>query len=134
MKRLFLTLAIAAVTLTASYAQHGHKEKLTPAQRAEKSTAKLEKELALTADQKQKVYTIELDKAQKSEEWHKKNQEARKAQRDQHTAVKKATDSQLDKVLTADQKKKLSTIQAERKEKSKDKRAKHKSAITENKV
>jgi protein CpxP len=125
MKKLFLTLAIAVAGLTASYAQNTSKEKLTPAQRAEKSTAKLQQELSLTADQKQKVYVIELDKANKAEEWHKKNHDARKAMKAQHEAVKKSTDAQLDKVLTAEQKQKLSSIRAEKKEKSKDKKDRH---------
>ena len=127
MKKLFLTLAIAVAGLTAGYAQSTStaKQKMTPAQRAEKSTAKLQQELSLTADQKQKVYAIELDKANKAEEWHKKNHDARKAMKDQHEAVKKNTDAQLDKVLTAEQKQKLNTLKAEKKEKSKDKKGKH---------
>lgn len=125
MKRLFLTLAIAAIGFTASYAQSTPKEKMTPAQKAEKSTAKLEKELSLTADQKQKIYAIELDKATKSEEWHKKNNEARKAMKAQHDAAKQATEAQLEKVLTPDQKKKLTDLKAEQKQKAKDKKDNH---------
>jgi len=126
MKKLFLTLAIAVIGFTASYAQSTAKEKLTPAQKAEKTTAKLQKELALTADQKQKIYAIELDKATKSEEWHKKAKETKKAMKDQHEAAKDASDAQIEKVLNADQKKKLTALKAEKKEKSKDKKEKHK--------
>jgi len=125
MKKLFLTLAIAVIGFTASYAQNTAKEKLTPAQKAEKSTAKLQKELSLTADQKQKVYAIELDKATKSEAWHKESKDTKKKMKDQHEAVKNASDAQIDKVLNADQKKKLSALKAEKKEKSKDKKGKH---------
>lgn len=126
MKRLFLTLAIAAIGFTGSYAQDAPKDKMTPAQKAEKSTAKLQKELSLSADQKKKIYAIELDKATKGEEWHKKNKDAKKAQKAQHDAVKKSTDDQINKVLTPDQQKKLSTIHTEKKEK-KDKKEKNKS-------
>jgi protein CpxP len=128
MKKLFLTLAIAAIGFTASYAQDNHKERLTPAQRAEKSTAKLEKELGLTKDQKQKVYAIELDKASKAEAWHKQNHDARKAMKEEHEAVKKSTDAKLDQVLTAEQKQKLSVLKAEKKEKQKDRHHKTKKA------
>ena len=117
MKKILLTLALAVAGLTATYAQHGTKDKLTPEQKAEKSTVKLQKELSLTADQKQKVYAIELDKFKKSEEWHKKNKDARKAMKDQHEIVKNETDTKLNQVLTADQKKKLDAIKAEHKEK-----------------
>ena len=123
MKRLFLTLAIAAIAFTSSYAQTGtHKEKLSPAQKAEKSTAKLQKELALTADQKQKIYAIELDKFNKSEALHKPGHDAKKAQKDQHDVIKKETDAKLDRILNAGQKKKLAAIKAEKKEKKKDKK------------
>lgn len=117
MKKLFLTFAIALMGFTASFAQQPGKTKMTPEQKAVKSTAKLEKELSLTGAQKQKIYAIELDKYQKAEEWHKQNHEARKAQKDQHEALKKATDAKFDQVLTADQKKKMEVIRAEKKEK-----------------
>lgn len=117
MKRLLLTLAIAAIGFTGSYAQDTPKDKMTPAQKAEKSTAKLQKELSLSADQKKKIYAIALDKANKSEEWHKKNKDAKKAQKAQHDALKKSTDDQISKVLTVEQQKKLNAIHAEKKEK-----------------
>ena len=74
MKRLFLTLAIAALAFTGSYAQtKAPKAKETPEQTAEKSTARMQKTLSLTADQKTKVYALELDKYQKSAAWHKES-------------------------------------------------------------
>lgn len=125
MKRLFLTLAIAAFAYTSNYAQTGNdKDKLSPAQKAEKSTAKLQKELILTADQKQKIYAIELDKFNKSEALHKSGHDAKKAQKDQHDAIKKETDAKLDRILTADQKKKLAAIKTEKKAKKKEKKEK----------
>jgi protein CpxP len=126
MKRLFLTLAIAVLGLTAGYAQtSAGKTKVTPAQKAEKSTAKLQKELSLTADQKEKIYAIELDKFQKAERMHKSGHEAKEAQKDQHKAIKKETEAKLDKVLNADQKKKLEVLKTEKKaKKEKNKAAK----------
>jgi len=125
MKKLFLTLAIAFIGFTATYAQTAaHKEKTTPAQKAEKSTAKLQKELSLTADQKQKVYAIELDKFQKAESLHKSGHAARQAQKDQQKAIKKETEAKLDKVLNAEQKKKLDAVHAEKKAKKEQRKAK----------
>ncbi|SEA43612.1 hypothetical protein [Pedobacter hartonius] len=116
MKKLFLTLAIALIGFTAAHAQTAtHKEKTTPAQKAEKSTAKLQKELSLTADQKQKVYAIELDKFQKAESLHTSGHQAKQAQKDQHKAIKMETEAKLDKVLNAAQKKKLTALQTEKK-------------------
>lgn len=125
MKKILLTLAIAVAGFTATYAQDAVKAKMTPEQKAEKSTAKLQKELSLTTDQKQKIYAIELDKAKKSEAWHAKSKDARKEMKTQHDALKKETDAKLDKVLNAEQKKKLDVIQSEKKDK-KDKKEHHK--------
>jgi protein CpxP len=121
MKRLILTLAIAAFAFTGSFAQQVQKDKLSPAQKAEKTTAKLQKELSLTAAQKQKIYAIELNKASKAEEWHAKNHDAKKAMKAQHEALKKSTDDEISKVLTADQNKKLTAMKAAKKAKSKNK-------------
>lgn len=122
MKKLFLTLAIAAIGITSVFAQNTPKQKLTPEQKAETNTARLQKELALTADQKQKVYTLELEKFKQTEEWHKKSHEDRKAQKEQYKALKDASDAKLDQVLTPDQKKKLDSIKAEKKDHLKYKR------------
>lgn len=124
MKKLFLTLAIAVMGLTASYAQTAaHKDKATPAQKAEKSTEKLQKELSLTADQKKKVYAVELDKFQKAETLHKSSHEAKAAHKEKQKAIKKETEAKLDNILNAEQKKKLNAIHAEKKAKKDKKKA-----------
>ena len=117
MKRLFLTLAIAAIGFTGSYAQtvKAPKEKQTATQKAEKSTAKLEKTLSLNADQKQKIYAIELDKFKKADAIHANAKDSKKAIKDKHKAVKEATDVKLKQVLTPVQQKKLEAIKAEKK-------------------
>jgi protein CpxP len=124
MKKLFLTLAIAVIGFTTGYAQTAaHKEKATPAQKAERSTAKLQKELSLNADQKQKIYAIELEKFQKAESMHKSGHEAKQVQKDQHKAIKRETEAKLDKVINPEQKKKLAALQAEKKAKKAEKKA-----------
>ena len=134
MKRIVLTLAIAFIGLTASYAQTQGKQKMTPEQKAEKSTAKLEKELSLTADQKQKIYTVELDKYKKNEELHKQTSADRKAKKDQHVASKKETDAKIDKVLTSDQKKKLEDLRTAKKARAQNKKDHHKGSGPADKV
>lgn len=125
MKRIVLTLAIAFIGLTATFAQSTGKQKMTPEQRAEKSTAKLEKELTLTADQKQKIYAVELDKYKQTEAWHKQTSADRKAKKDQHMASKKETDAKIDKVLTPDQKKKLEDLRTAKKARIQNKKEHH---------
>lgn len=123
MKKVVLTLAIAVMGLTAAFAQDSTKHvrrampKMTAEQRAEKATVKLEKELNLTADQKSKVYAVELENAKKMEEWRKSDQGAMK---DKMKARKSAIDAQkakIDGILTAEQKTKMESLRAEAKEK-----------------
>ena len=125
MKRLFLTLAIAAIGFTSSYAQTGAQ---TPAQKAEKTTEKLQKKLSLTADQKTKIYAIELDKFKKADAAKKGNTAGKSALKKEHKEIKEATDAQLDKILNPVQKKKLDILRADKKEKSKEKKAAKKTA------
>jgi protein CpxP len=134
MKRIVLTLAIAIIGLTSSYAQTAGKQKMTAEQKAEKSTAKLEKTLTLTADQKQKIYAVELDKYKQSEAWHKQSSVDRKAKKDQHIASKKETDAKIDQVLTADQKKKLEDLRTAKKAKMQERKDNHKGSKPADKV
>lgn len=121
MKRIFLTLAIAAITFTGSYAQTGQP---TAEQRAQKATATLQEKLSLTADQKSKVYAIELDKFKKAAVIHSASSESKKAKKHEHKAIKKATDAKLEQILTPAQKTKWDAMQ----EKSKEKKAAKKAA------
>lgn len=129
MKKLFLSLAIAALSITAGYAQHtGPKARLSPEEKATKSTAKLEEKLALTAGQKQKVYAIELDKFRKSEDLHQHAKENKQSGKLQHDALKKETDVKLNALLTAEQKKKLADSKAAKKAEKAGKKTKKKGA------
>lgn len=120
MKKILLTLAISALAFTGSYAQtKAPKEAETPDQKAEKSTSKLQKSLSLTADQKTKIYAIELEKFKKSEAWHKESKAEKKANKAQHEVLKKQTQAKLNQVLTPVQQKKLEAIKAEKKNKKK---------------
>lgn len=125
MKTIVLTLAIAFIGLTSTFAQNTGKQKMTPEQRAEKSTAKLEKELTLTTDQKQKIYAVELDKYKQTEAWHKQSSADRKAKKDQYIASKTETDAKIDQVLTPDQKKKLEVLRTAKKARAQNKKDQH---------
>jgi protein CpxP len=124
MKKALITLAIAVMGITVGYGQtSAQKDKATPVQKAEKSTEKLQKELSLTADQKKKVYAIELDRYNKTANLHKSGRESKSVLKDQQKAIKKDTEAKLDQVLNAEQKKKLDVIQAEKKAKKDKKKA-----------
>ncbi|KQM66033.1 hypothetical protein ASE74_09080 [Pedobacter sp. Leaf216] len=123
MKKAILTIAIAVMGLTAAFAQDTTKRarrampKMTAEQRAEKVTAKLEKELSLTADQKTKIYAIQLENAKKMETWRTADQGDIKGKMKERKAAMDEQKTKIDAVLTADQKTKLDAFRAEAKEK-----------------
>lgn len=120
MKKLLYTVALVVMGITASYAQK--QEKLTAEQKAEKAATVMEKKLSLTADQKEKVHLIELDRIKKNEEWRKLDETAMKGKMEERKAFMKASKDKMDAILTADQKKTLATSRAEMKDKMKDRK------------
>lgn len=123
MKKLILTMAIAVMGFTAVFAQDSTKRakrpmaNLTVEQRAEKATGMMEKKLNLTAEQKQKVYAIELDRAKKMDAFRTEDRAAMKGKMKERKADLEKSKADLDKILTADQKIKLDAFRAEAKEK-----------------
>jgi protein CpxP len=101
MKKLIYTVAFVVMGVTASYAQkpggqgknHG-----TPEQRAEKQATELQTKLALTADQKQKVQAIELERIKKNEEWRKGDDGDRKAKMEERQTFMKASKEKMDAI------------------------------------
>ncbi len=123
MKKVILMAAITLFGFTAAFAQDNVKknnkadhQKLTAEQRAEKSTSELDKKLSLTADQKQKIYAIELDRAKKGEAKKSAVQAERKARK----ADMEADKAKIEQVLTPAQKTKLEALRAEKKAHKKD--------------
>jgi len=110
MKKAILTIAIAVMGLTAAFAQDSTKRvrkqmpKMTAEQRAERATARLEKELSLTADQKTKIYAIELENAKKVDAFRSTDQADRKDKMKEGRATMQAQKAKIDAVLTAEQK------------------------------
>ncbi|UKT65542.1 DUF4890 domain-containing protein [Pedobacter mucosus] len=123
MKKLILTLAIAVMGFTAVFAQDAAKKdrrsmpKLTAEQRADKATGLMEKKLNLNADQKTKVYALELSKAKKMDALRAEDRSAMKGKMQSMKADRDKSNADLDKILTADQKTKLDAFRAEAKEK-----------------
>ncbi|WP_316737340.1 hypothetical protein [Pedobacter aquatilis] len=123
MKKLILTMAIAVMGVTAVFAQDSTRrarrpmQNLTVEQRAERATNAMDKKLSLTADQKTKVYAIELDRAKKMDVFRTEDKSAMKDKMKSRKADMEASKAQLDNVLTADQKTKMDAFRAEAKEK-----------------
>jgi type III secretory pathway component EscV len=141
MRRLFLTVAIAVLGFTASYAQQAEKTeradrtkrteragrvKLSAEERAEKAATALQTKLSLNADQKAKIKQIELDRIKEHDGLRKKDEATMKAKFEERKAAMKAHQDKIDAVLTADQKTKLAAereeVKAKMKERMKDRK------------
>ncbi|MCX2574501.1 hypothetical protein [Pedobacter sandarakinus] len=124
MKRAILTIAIAAMGFTAAFAQDSTKKarrpmpKMSAEQRAEKVTAKLEKELNLTADQKTKIYAVELENAKKMDTWRSADQGDMKGKMKARKAAMDEQKAKVDGILTAEQKTKMDAFRSEAREKA----------------
>jgi protein CpxP len=123
MKKAILTIAIAVMGFTAAFAQDTTKRarrqmpKMTAEQRAEKATARLEKELSLTADQKTKIYAVELENAKKVETWRSADQGDMKGKMKERKEAMQAQKAKIDGILTAEQKTKMEAMRLEAREK-----------------
>lgn len=122
MKKIFYTLALVVIGITASYAQKPQRDKLTAEQRAERAATVLEKKLTLTAEQKQKVKQIELDRIKKNDEWRNEDGKAIKAKMEERKVFAQANKAKLDAILTLDQQKTLAASRDEMRGKMKDRR------------
>jgi protein CpxP len=122
MKKLFYTMAFVVMGITASYAQKPGKERATAEQRAEKAATALQQKLSLTADQKQKVQQIELDRIKKNDEWRTQDRTAITGKMEERKAFFKANQEKIDAILTADQKKTLAASRDEMRDKMKDRK------------
>ncbi|MGO4875485.1 hypothetical protein ACEN2P_02695 [Pedobacter psychrotolerans] len=123
MKKAILTIAIAVMGFTAAFAQDSTKKirrqmpTMTAEQRAEKVTSRLEKQLALTPDQKTKVYAVELENAKKMEAWRKADHGDRKNKMAERKTAMSEQKAKIDAILTADQKTKMEAFRTEAREK-----------------
>lgn len=135
MRKLFLTVAIAVLGFTASYAQQTEKTeraeraqrthrtervKLSAEERAEKAATALETKLSLTADQKAKIKQIELDRIKEHDGLRKKDEATMKAKFEERKVAMKAHQDKIDAVLTAEQKTKLAASREEMRGKMKE--------------
>lgn len=121
MKKLLMIAAIFTMTFAGAYAQRSQgaskggqdKESMTPEQRAEKMTARMTEELGLSEDQKQKIYQINLENAQKRQVQREEMQEDQKAKRAEMQAQNQVQNAQIEAVLTPDQKTKWEEVKKE---------------------
>ncbi len=145
MKRLMITAAFVASLITFGYSQDKpertrtegqrserprvdgersertrvERQERTPEQRAQMATDALEKKLSLTADQKAKVYALNLERAQKMEKTMKSEREFRKAQMEKQKSMMAESDKKLAKILTEEQQKSYEEMKKQSRERMK---------------
>lgn len=121
MKTLMITAALVASLVSLGYSQDRperqrtgertekpggeQRQARTPEQRAQMATDALERKLSLTADQKAKVYALNLERAEKMEKFMKSEREFRKEQMQKQKSYMEESDKKLSKILTEDQRK-----------------------------
>jgi periplasmic protein CpxP/Spy len=117
MKKLLMIAAIFTMTFAGAFAQRGQgsrqKESMTPEQRAEKMTMKMSDELGLSEDQKQKIYEINLENAEKRQAQREAMEEERNAKRAEMQAQMKKQNEEIEAVLTPEQKDKWQEVKKE---------------------
>jgi Spy/CpxP family protein refolding chaperone len=96
---------------------------MTPEQRAQKQTERMQEALQLTADQKKAIYELNLQSAKDRKA---AKGEAREANREKFKAMHEQKDARLKSILSAEQFKKYQATKAERMNKMKNKRAENK--------
>ncbi len=117
MKKLLIIAGLFAITFSPLYAQRGADNRgergTTPEQRAERMTDRMAEELELTDAQKEQVYKIHLENAQKrqveAEARRKEMQERREVMRAESESQK----AEIEAILTPEQKAKWAEKNAE---------------------
>ncbi len=114
MKKLIMIATIFAMTSAVAFAQRAqHKEMQSPEQRAERMTVKMTEELGLSEDQKQKIYQINLENAQKRQKQWEAMQVDREARKAEMQAQAKAQNDQIEALLTPEQKSRWEEVKKE---------------------
>jgi periplasmic protein CpxP/Spy len=95
------------------------KQALTPEQRAQKQTDKLQSKLVLTEEQKLKVYDLNLNRIKQNQALREKNKgnSEQKGSKEEFQKIRTDFDTQLNAILTADQQTKWAQLKEEHKDK-----------------
>ena len=135
MKRLMVTTALVASLISLGYSQeragrqrnesarieqpNNDRQPRTPEQRAQMATDALEKKLSLTAEQRVKVYALNLERAEKMDKSMKSEREFRETQMKNKKALMDESEKELNKVLNEDQQKSYDEMKKQSRERMK---------------
>ena len=91
----------------------------SPEERAKMATDALEKKLNLTQEQKDKVYALNLERAEKMEKLRKSEMEIRKSQMEKRKEIMSESEKKMNKILTEEQQKMMEEIKQKARERMK---------------
>jgi len=121
-----ITLLISGMAFSAVAQERGPQASKTAEEIAQMRTDRLTEQLSLSADQKQAVYALSLENAEKMQAAHKERaarsaemRNARTAEMNERRAEMKASQERLNEILTEEQREVLKQQQTERAEKMK---------------
>ena len=89
-----------------------HREMKSPEERAKMSTEALEKKLNLTPEQKEKVYALQLERANKMEKMQEADAAFRKNQMEKRKNLMEEGEKKMNKIFTEEQQKILDEMKA----------------------
>ncbi len=136
MKKLLIITALFIGVISTGFAQdstqrkrpagpgpHGHRsaqQMKTPEERAKMSTDALEKRLNLSQEQKDKVYALNLERAQKMEKLHKSEMDHRKSLMEKRREIMIESEKKMNKILNEEQQKAMEEMKQKAKERMKE--------------
>ena len=119
MKKVILSVVVAAIVSANSVAQDQARPMKTPEDRTERQVEKLNKDLSLTDEQKPKIKEIVLKREQAREELIKKYPEKNEAFREENRKLNAQSDEQIRALLTKEQLEKRKQFREDAMEKNK---------------
>jgi periplasmic protein CpxP/Spy len=133
MKKLLMIAAILTFSFTA-FAQRGQqREMLTPEQKAERMTTRMAEQLELTEEQKQEIYKLTLENAQKRQEEMEARRAEMEARRSEMKLQIESQKEQIEAVLTPEQKEKWQEVRIENRRKIEDRSKKERGGSADGK-
>jgi len=127
MKKILITAGLLIGLVSTGYSQdtpqrkgheagQNHREMKSPEERAKMSTDVLEKKLNLTAEQKEKVYALQLERANKMQKIQEADAASRKIQMEKRKELMDDSEKKMNKILTEEQQKTLEEMKTKGKE------------------
>jgi periplasmic protein CpxP/Spy len=101
------------------YGQRFAQEIKSPEERAKMATDALEKKLNLSQEQKDKVYALNLERAEKIEKLRKSEMEIRKSQMEKRKEIMSESEKKMNKILTQEQQKTMEEMKQKAQERMK---------------